>query len=669
MSVVAPGNRKSHTFDLPSMGTPEPWKRLLDIRTARGVILNAFITLFYAYHIAYPLDVWTKHISLGPDRFVILSIILSLVIVFLFVPARHRVPRDNIPWYDFLLMGAVVVGCGYMFVNNEIMAEGTPITRAGMVFGIISLLALLEGVRRTMGWSVVAVIAVFFAYALTCSHWPGILWSRKFYFDEVLSTVYLYDSGMFGHIAALWAKIVVLFMVFAGLVMVSGAGRVVMQLALSVVGHLKGGPGKVAVIGSGGLGSIGPTGPANVALTGSVTIPMMKSAGYSPAMAGAIEAVSSSAGSLTPPVMGALTFFIAEWLELPYYKVIMGAVLPAFLYYVTLIAMVDFHARRNNIPVIDRSHFPSFWAALKRGGHYLVPIALFVFLLLGPKWSIQSAVLYSSALMIIVGQFGHKEDRLRPGRILIGLQRGMHVLVQMAPIFAGLGVIMGSLEITGMPVRFAGMVTSLAHGNMVLLLALTAIVSYILGSGMPMIACYFILAIIAAPSLIEAGVMPLAAHWFVIWAALVHYFTPPVMPMAIIGAAIAGASLWKTSFYAIQLAIAMVIVPWVFVFNPCLMLQGTHSILVTGITLVVTLVGLVALAGGVQGYFVEKASPVQRLVLVLSGAGIISWLYRPFLGAIGGILLILLFFWQGGHVLLLDRLRGLRSREATGNRG
>lgn len=655
--------KKISTFDLPRMGTPESWKKILDLRTPRGIILNAFIILFYAYHVAYPLDVWTKHIRLGPDRFVILSIILSLVIVFLFVPGKHRASRERIPWYDFLFMAAAVTGCGYMFINNEIMAEGTPITRSGMVFGIVSLLVLMEGIRRTMGWSVVGVIAVFFIYALTCSHWPGILWSRKFYFDEVLSTVYLYDSGMFGHIAALWAKIVVLFMVFAGLVMVSGAGRVVMQLALSVVGHLKGGPAKVAVIGSGGLGSIGPTGPANVALTGSVTIPMMKSAGYSPAMAGAVESVSSSAGSLTPPVMGALTFFIAEWLELPYYKVIMGAVLPAFLYYATLIAMVDFHARRNNIPVLDRSHFPSFWTSLKRGGHYLLPIGLFVFLLLGPKWSIQSAVLYSSAMMIVVGQFGQREDRLRPERILVGLQRGMHVLVQMAPIFAGLGVIMGSLEITGMPVRFAGMVTSLAHGNMVLLLALTAIVSYILGCGMPMIACYFILAIIAAPSLIEAGVMPLAAHWFVIWAALVHYFTPPVMPMAIIGAAIAGGSLWKTSFYAIQLAIAMVIVPWVFVFNPCLMLQGTHGIPETSITLIVTLVGLIALAGGVQGYFIEKAGPVQRVALVLSGAGIISWLYNSFLGAAGGLLLVLVFFWQRGHILLRNRLGGFNRGE------
>ncbi|MBW1772847.1 MAG: TRAP transporter fused permease subunit [Deltaproteobacteria bacterium] len=649
MAGASSGDRKKATIDFPRMETPKEWEALLDLKTGRGIILNIFLVLFYLYHILYPLDFWTKFIPLGPDRFVILSIILSLVVVFLFAPAKHRAQRNSIPWYDFLAIAATVAGCGYMFINNEIMAEGTPITATGIGFGIITLLVLLEGVRRTMGWSVVAVIAVFFIYALTCNHWPGILWSRKFYFDDVLSTVYLYDSGMFGHIASLWAKIIVLFMVFAGLVMVSGAGRVVMQLALSVLGHLKGGPAKVAVIGSGGLGSIGPTGPANVALTGSVTIPMMKSAGYSPSMAGAIEAVSSSAGSLTPPVMGALTFFIAEWLQLPYYKVIMGAILPAFLYYATLIAMVDFHARRSDIPVLDRSRFPSFLASLRRGGHYLLPIALFVFLLLALKWSIQSAVLYSVAMMIVVGQFGHREDRLRPKRILVGLQRGMHVLVQMAPIFAGLGVIMGSLEITGMPVRFAGMVTSLAQGNMVLLLLLTAVVSYILGCGMPMIACYFILAIIAAPSLVEAGVMPLAAHWFVIWAALVHYFTPPVMPMAIIGAAIAGGSLWKTSFYAIKLALAMVIVPWVFVFNPCLMLQGTHGIIETLVTLLVTLVGLIALAGGVQGYFIKKANPIQRIALAISGLGIISWLFYPPLGIMGGGLLALVFFWHGGH--------------------
>jgi len=235
----------------------------------------------------------------------------------------------------------------------------------------------------------------------------------------------------------------------------------------------------------------------------------------------------------------------------------------------------------------------------------------------------------------------------------------MHVLVQMAPIFAGLGVIMGSLEITGMPVRFAGMVTSLAQGNLVLLLALTAIVSYILGCGMPMIACYFILAIIAAPSLVEAGVLPLAAHWFVIWAALVHYFTPPVMPMAIIGAAIAGGNLWRTSLYAIQLALAMVIVPWVFVFNPCLMLQGGHGIGETIFTLIVSILGLVALAGGVQGYFAGRATWVQRIALVLAGLGIISWLFYPPLGMVGAFLLILVFFRQGGHILLTSKIKGV----------
>ena len=381
-----------------------------------------------------------------------------------------------------------------------------------------------------------------------------------------------------------------------------------------------------------------------------MTIPMMKQAGYTPEMAGAIESVSSSAGCLTPPVMGALTFFIAEWLELPYYKVILGAVLPATLYYATLIAMVDFHARRNKIPLLQKDMFPSIGQSLKRGGHFLLPVALFIYLLLELRWSVQSAVLYSSALMIVVGQFGHQDDRLTPKRILAGLQNGLHVLLQMAPIFAGLGVIMGSLEITGMPVRFAGMVTSLAGGNLVLLMLLTAIVSYILGCGMPMIACYFILAIVAAPSLIEAGVMPLAAHWFVIWAALVHYFTPPVMPMAIIGAAIAGGNLWKTSFHAVRLAVAMVIVPWVFVFNPCLMLQGGHGVVETVLTFLVALLGLVTLAGAVQGYFIGSATWMQRILLTVAGLGIIFSLFYTPLGIIGVVSLIALVMWQGSSI-------------------
>lgn len=646
---------KNITFVLPKVETPPELSKLLDLGTARGVLLNAFIVLYFLYHLAYPLDLWTKTIPLGPDRFVILSVILSLTLVFLFVSAKRHAPRITIPWYDLVLIAAAVLGCGYMFFNTEIMAEGTPITTPGMLAGILTLLVLLEGVRRTMGWSVVAVVVVFFVYAWTCSHWPGVLWARKVYFDEVVSATYLYDSGMFGQIAGLWAKIVVLFMVFAGLVMVSGAGRLVINLALRAVGHLRGGPAKVAVIASGGLGSIGPTGPANVALTGSVTIPMMKNAGYAPAEAGAIEAVSSSAGSLTPPVMGALTFFIAEWLELPYYKVILGAILPALLFYATLIAMVDFHARRKAIPVLDRSLFPTARASLKRDGRYLLPIVLFVFLLLWFKWSVQSAVLYATGLMLVVGQWGPRDNRLRPRRILVGLQRGAYVLVQMAPIFVALGVIMGSLELTGMPVRFAGLVTSLAGGNLVLLLLMTAVVSYVLGCGMPMIACYFILAVIAAPALIAAGVMPLAAHWFVIWAALVHYFTPPVMPMAIVGAAIARASLWKTSFHAVRLGLALVIVPWVFVFNPCLMMQGDHGFGETSLCVLTSLIGLITIAAGVQGYLLKRASAIERFVLVAAGLGIVSSSFYPPLGILGGALLILMLVRHRGYQLLLKK--------------
>jgi|TARA_Y100000294_G_scaffold91284_4_gene85053 TRAP transporter 4TM/12TM fusion protein len=666
-------DRPEASFASPTVGTPPELAALLDPTTRRGVALSGFIVLFYAYHIAYPLDIWTKQIPLGPDRFVILSLALSFVLVFLFVPAKARTPRTAIPWYDVLLIVATLIGCGYMFTNSDIMAEGRAITSAGMLTGLLTLGVLLEGVRRTMGWSVVSVIVVFFLYAWTCSYWPGVLWSRRVYFDEVLSATYLHDSGMFGQVAGLWAKTVVLFMVFAGLIMVSGTGRLVMQLALGAVGHLRGGPAKVAVLASGGLGSLGPTGPANVALTGSLTIPLMKRSGYTPAEAGAIEAVSSSAGSLTPPVMGALTFFIADWLELPYYKVILGAILPAFLYYATLIAMVDFHARRREIPVIERRTFPSAWAALKQDGHYLAPIVLFVVLLLGFRWSVQSAVLYSAGLTVVVGQFGGREVRLGPKAILAGFHRGVWVLVLMAPIFAGLGVIMGSLELTGMPVRLAGIVTSLADGNLVMLLGLTAIVSYILGSGMPMIACYFILAIIAAPALIEAGIMPLAAHWFVIWAALLHYFTPPVMPMAIVGAAIAGASVWKTSLCAVRLGIALVIVPWVFVFNPSIMLQGGHGVVETVATLLISLVGLIALAAGVQGYLVRAATAAERAALIAAGLGIISMLYSPLLGVCGCALLGATVVRQGGHRALIERagmrVQGKAMAAAAGRRG
>lgn len=625
--------------------TPQEFKGLLSKKPGSWLI-NAYILVLFLYHFAYTLGIFTTRLLyVGSLFFNVGSVFLVIGLVFIFAPASKGAARARVPWYDIALAMGGAAGCGYVLYNIEAVSNLEEITYAGVIFGTIMVLVVLESVRRTAGMAVVIFVVVFFLYAMFSNYFPGILWSLGFTFEEMIAACFLYENGMLGFVADIWAKIVVLFILFAGIIQVSGAGKFIMNLALGLFGRFMGGAAKVSVVASGLFGSIAPAGPANIAFTGSITIPIMKATGHTPEFAGAVEAVASSLGTLTPPIMGVLSFVIARWLQLPYYLVVLAALLPATLFYVCLLFMVDFHARSRKLPSLSHSQLPSVKLTLKQGWHYILPIAVFVYFLLIAHYSPQTSILYTVIALLIVGQF-RKDCRLTPSRLMVGMQRAARVLVVTAPVFIAVGIVMASVNITGMPIRFSALVTELCRDSLPLLLLMTALASFIMGTGLHGLVCYFILAALAAPALVKAGILPIAAHLFVVYTAIVHAFTPPVMAAVIIASGMAKSNIWRTSLWSMGLAISMYIVPFVFIYNPCLLLQGGCGVLETVTAVVSSLVGVICLAAAVQGWMLVRLDWPQRILFLASGIIIILNL-NAILNLSGFCLLALAFLRQG----------------------
>lgn len=610
-----------------------------------GKLLVVFLVGFFLYHIAYVLGIFTtRFIYLGAFKYTSLSIALSLPLVFLFVPATKTAPRDKLPWYDIVLIIASLVGTSYIVYNIEsIMLTWGEITTTGLILGIITILIVLEGVRRTLGISAVIIISFIFLYAMFSNYFPGLLHSTGFSFKAMVSQVYLYDTGMFGRFAALWAKVIVLFLLLAGVLQVSGISKLMMDFSLGVAGHLKGGPAKVAVVASGFFGSLAPVGAANVATTGSITIPLMKKTGQTPEFSAAVEAVASSGGQIMPPIMGTLTFVIAEFLQMPYYLVLLAAILPAILYYTCLFLMVHFQSERKRIPTISRSELPSAKLALKKGWHYTIPILVLIFFLLVLHYTPQTSVLYALGALLVVGQF-RKDLRLTLKRLLEGIQKALGLVVFLAPIFIAIGILVGSITITGIQVRFPMLLVDLCLGNVFLLVLLAALTCFIMGAGLPIFVTYLVLAVLVAPALVEAGAVPIAAHLFIMYAALTHQLTPPVMPHVFMAAGIAEANVWKTALHSMALGITLFIVPYLFIFNPALLLIGSVSGI--AVALVTALVGISMLAAGMQGWLVRSANWLQRVLLIASGIAVMSNV-NTLVTLLGIVILVLVLLWQG----------------------
>ncbi|MBI2091051.1 MAG: TRAP transporter permease [Deltaproteobacteria bacterium] len=556
----------------------------------------------------------------GAHRALVYTMVLTLV--FLLVPATKKAPRDRLPWYDALLVAGGAFSSFYIFLNWEPVTRfyGQP-TPLILVLGGIMLLTTLEAARRTVGAAVAILGAFFIFYVLFGNYFPGFLFTRGYSYPRMIGHFYTSDGALFGLAMEIFSVVVATYVILGQFIQVSGAGEFFLKLGISLVGQYRGGPAKVCVFASSLFGTVSGSAVANVVVDGPITINMMKGLGYRAPFAGGVEAAASNGGQIMPPVMGAAAFLMAEILGVPYWSVAVAAFLPALLYYVALYFMLDFEAAKTGLRGLDKEEIPGFFATLKEGWFFLIPIVVLLFFIGYLGYNVAKSGLYSLLVLVAVSYL-RKETRLTLPKIKSGLEQGALAFADLGPAAGVIGIIMASVSLTGLGMTLSSGLIEASGGQLWLLLILTAIASIIMGMGASTLLVYIVLAMFVAPAITKMGVEPLAAHLFIFYFGCMSLVTPPVALAAYAAAVIAKADYWKTGWEASRLGIVGYIVPFIFVYQPPLLLHGsTGEVLLAAVTAVI---GTIALAGSMSGYLFGSVFWWQRILL---GLGSLTLIY------------------------------------------
>lgn len=553
-------------------------------------------------------------------------------------------------WLNLALVVAVIGGFGYVtlyFPMLQLEVASAPLY--SVLLGCFMVLAVLEGVRRRTGWFLPILVAFLVIFAFVGPYLPPEFQTRPVSFQRVAVYLSLDTNALLSTILAIAAIVVGPFILFGYLLNVFGGSAVFSKWAAKLVGHYKGGPAKVSVIGSGAFGMISGSAVANVVAVGSVTIPTMTRAGYSRPVAGAIEAVSSTGGQLVPPIMGASAFLMAEFLQIPYQTVAIAAIVPSILFYVAVLLSVDLEARRLNISGskdvdVNLDEVSSEGAAKpvkqKYPGRYLLAALYLVYLLFVENRSAEFAGLMATGALIVLHMIGPWHTLLsRIKQTVRGLINAVNAIADIIVLAGAAGLVIGVLNLTGVAFAITLQMLALAGGSLFILLIMTAVMSIILGLGMPTVGVYVLLATLAAPALILMDVLPLAAHLFVLYFGMLSMITPPIAIASFAAASVANASPWQTAFASLKVGAGVYLIPMAFVVQPSLLFAGgtvTDFILAIGRILVAIALITVASVGYVRRPVVL---PMRLLFGLLSIVLII-----PFNSGIDNTLLWIAFF-------------------------
>tara|TARA_B110000305_G_scaffold240351_1_gene310698 strand:- start:543 stop:2549 length:2007 start_codon:yes stop_codon:yes gene_type:complete len=483
-----------------------------------------------------------------------------------------------------------------------------------ILVGIIFLALLFDATRRTVGWAMVCVAGFFASHALFADKFFGFFYGPPTSTTKFIDTIFMSSDGIFGLPLYVASTYIVLFIIFGGVLIRSGVGRFFVDLAVSVTGHRVGGPAKAAVVASAMTGTVYGSAVANVVTTGSFTIPLMKSYGYRPRFAAAVEACASSGGQITPPIMGAAAFIMAEFLEVPYSVVILSAVIPAILYFTTIYFMVHVEAEKHGIQKIEKSLLPNVFEVLKNGWHMLISMAILIGLLVAGYTAMMAG--FWSIIAVIILSFMKKNTRMSVVDILSAFESGIKSSVPVTIACACAGIIIGSVFVSGLGLKFTQSVIDLSGGNLFPLLCLTAIAAIVLGMGMTTTAVYITVAALIVPSLIKAGVFPIAAHMFAFYFGVVSSITPPVALASFAGAAIAKSPPMATAFESSKIGIAKYIVPFAFVYNPALLLEG--PLYLSLYSFISVLIAYWAMTISLEGWLKGALSSYKRIIALIS---------------------------------------------------
>ena len=518
--------------------------------------------------------------------------------------------------YDFIIIGFILFVQFWTLWDIEAFTMRYGDKYIGdIIVGSILMFLVLDATRRAVGWAMVFVAGFFMMHALYAHKFFGFFYGPPTRLSKYIDTLFMTSDGIYGIPLYVASTYIVLFIIFGGILIRSGVGRFFVDLAVSLTGHRTGGPAKAAVVASGMTGTVYGSAVANVVTTGSFTIPLMKNYGYRPRFAAAVEACASSGGQITPPIMGAAAFIMAEFLEAPYTYVIMAAIIPAFLYFVTIYFMVHIEAEKHGIEKIDKSMLPNVLEVLKNGWHMLLSLVVLIGLLIYGKTAMTAG--FWAIISVIFLSFFRKNTRMSVVDLLGAFESGIKSTVPVTIACACAGIIIGSVFVSGLGLKFTQSVIELSGGMLFPLLCLTAISAIILGMGMTTTAVYITVAALIVPSLIDSGIMPIAAHMFAFYFGVVSTITPPVALASFAAAAIAKSPPMATAFESAKVGIAKYIVPFAFIYNPALLMEG--PLYISLYSLVSVLLAYWCMTLGLEGWF-NGVLNIKKRVLALLGS-------------------------------------------------
>ncbi len=541
----------------------------------------------------------------------------ALCLIYLLYPARVSWPRDKIHPIDvvFAILGAAAPLYIVVFYKQLVMRAGL-VTTTDYIVGIIAILLILEAVRRVVGIPMVCVAILFLVYALYGRQLPGVLAHRGADLPTLVQHLFYTTEGIFGIPLGVSSTFIFLFILFGAFLEKTGLGQLFIDLSNAVAGWAAGGPAKVAVIASALEGTVSGSSVANTAGSGSFTIPMMKKLGYEPEFAGAVEATASTGGQLMPPIMGAAAFLMAEFIGMPYFRIVTAAIIPSLLYYFGVWTQVHFEAKRLGLKGMSRDELPKIGDVIREKGHLLVPLLALIYLLAKGYTPMRAALV---AIVLTVGcAMLRKNTRISLLDIIEGLENGARGALGVVAATACAGIIVGVVTLTGLGLRLGSVLVDIADGKLFLTLVFTMLTSIILGMGVPTTANYVITSTIAAPALIMMDVPVLAAHMFVFYFGIIADVTPPVALAAFVGAGIAKANPLKTGIQATKLAIAAFLVPYIFVYNPSLLLIDVNAVDMILIS-ITAIVGIIGVGAGMEGFFLMDLTVIERVIFFVGG--------------------------------------------------
>jgi TRAP transporter 4TM/12TM fusion protein len=599
-------------------------------------------------------------VAMLQEQYLGMILILVLSSVFLCMPASRRSSPTNLPCYDLLLSLLSIVVGGYLVVfYPRIVNEIGELTADKVILGTIALLLVMESCRRMTGWVMVILAATFILYAHYAYLFPGILNARGISWSRIAVHLFIDPNSLLGIPLAIVSTIVIAFILFGQVLFASGGGDFFTDLAMAVMGRFRGGAAKISIVASALFGTISGSPVANVVVDGAITIPMMVRTGYKPHVAAAVESTASNGGQIMPPVMGAAAFVMAEFLGMPYAEVALAAFVPALLYYLALFVQVDLEAGKSGIKRIPPESMPSLIGVLTKGWLFIIPMGLIVYILFVLNLSAAKAGFYAAAVALGV-TFLRRDLRITFKKFMAILEDTGLAMLEVAVICGVAGVVIGVLTLTGLTSVFSLFVRNFGADNLFLILLLTGLIALILGMGMPTTAVYVVVALTLAPAIVKLGIVPLAAHLFVFYWAMLSMITPPICIAAFAGAAIARTSPMKTGYACMRLGIIAYIIPFVFVFDPLLLLQGPP--LMIALALVTATLGTLAIGIGISGYFARPVGWSSRLLLLVGGVGLLippggAIAYSTAINVIGVVVCVGIIFreWKARSPKLVSR--------------